>query len=294
MEGFIKLSRKTFNHPLWKEAREYSRFEAWLDLIQSAKIEDGGAMYNGNLIDIRRGEVFISLRYLAERWKWSKNTVDRYLKVLEDNSMLKVRRDRGATVVTLTNFELYNGRGTSTGNGRDRDGTETGQSIRIKEYKNEIIQYKKINKKSPPLDFFDEKINLCNSDDNEIIDFLIKEKEKSCAKKEKPPPEIPTMQAFAAFGKSKAPYVSQQALELKYIAWYENGWKTGKGAQIINWKTTLLHTIPFLPKQNLQNGSTENKSGANDTISGIKVAPLAKFLGCSPDELSRFTANGGE
>lgn len=45
--------------------------------------------------------------------------------------------------------------------------------------------------------------------------------------------------------------------------------------------------------KNYNNGNTKNQPRKNDTIGGIEVASLAKFSGASPDELSRFTANGG-
>lgn len=287
MEGFIKLSRKTFEHSLWKEAREYSRFEAWLDLIQLAKIENGNAMYNGNLIEIRRGEVFVSLRYLAERWKWNKNKIDRYLKNLDENNMISLRRDRGATVVTLTNFELYNSRGTSAGNERDRGGTEAGQYIRIKELKNLIIKNKKIYKKIPLSDFFDEQIlsiQFSTETDfvkNEIIDFLKKGKDK-CVKND----EIPDINAFTAFGKEKSPDVSIEALNLKYQSWVENGWKTGKGNQIKNWKSTLLNTLPYLAKnQNSTNGNTKINGGAKIIVGGVDMSQADSFFGPGATEL---------
>lgn len=46
-------------------------------------------------------------------------------------------------------------------------------------------------------------------------------------------------------------------------------------------------------KQKSQNGSTKIESRANDTTGGIPNAPLAEFLGISPDELFRVTSNGG-
>ena len=102
------------------------------------------------------------------------------------------------------------------------------------------------------------------------------------------------------YGKENKEDVSEQALELKYKSWVENDWKTGKGTAIKNWKSTLLNTLPHLPNKNLQNNNnlqnanTNTKSGKPPTIGGIEVAPLAKFLGVSPDDLSGFTANGGQ
>ena len=52
--GYIKLHRKFFLNTLWKEPREYSRAEAWLDLIQSARFESSQEVFNGRVIDSAR------------------------------------------------------------------------------------------------------------------------------------------------------------------------------------------------------------------------------------------------
>jgi hypothetical protein len=41
----------------------------------------------------------------------------------------------------------------------------------------------------------------------------------------------------------------EKQLQAKYMAWVENGWKTGKNQPIKNWKTTLLNTLNFLKKE---------------------------------------------
>lgn len=112
------------------------------------------------------------------------------------------------------------------------------------------------------------------------------------------PPEIPTMQAFTAYGKMKDPDVSQQALELKYAAWTESGWQTGHGKPIKNWKATLLNTIPYLPKNtNTTNGHQQTTNGitANTkpkTIGGMRSAEVEEFV---RRQLQRgAAANGGQ
>ena len=38
-EGYIPISRKLFESLWWLEEREFSKAEAWLDMIQSARFE---------------------------------------------------------------------------------------------------------------------------------------------------------------------------------------------------------------------------------------------------------------
>jgi hypothetical protein len=60
---------------------------------------------------------------------------------------------------------------------------------------------------------------------------------------------VPDLSEFLAYAIEKKPNVSKDHLRLKYMAWVEAGWKSGKGKDqkpILNWKTTLLHTLPYI------------------------------------------------
>lgn len=108
MSGFIKLNRKLFNHPMWLESRTYSRAEAWLDLMQMARFEDGKQLINGCFIEVKRGSIVASNRYLQERWKWSNTKISAFLKRLVTDKMLLINNDSKNTVLTLCNYALYN------------------------------------------------------------------------------------------------------------------------------------------------------------------------------------------
>lgn len=64
--------------------------------------------------------------------------------------------------------------------------------------------------------------------------------------------DIPKLDEFMAYGLAKMPDVNKESLSLKYESWKENGWsvnRQGKKQPIKNWKSTLLNTLPHLPKQ---------------------------------------------
>lgn len=131
LTNYIPLSRKAFDHAFWKEERELSRFEAWLDLLQSARFEEAetGRMIGGSFVKWKRGELPASLRFLAERWKWSKNKVDCFLKVLVLEEMIAKRTANGTTqtIITICKYESYNTNKKTKGQQRDTEGTVTGQ-----------------------------------------------------------------------------------------------------------------------------------------------------------------------
>lgn len=109
VKGYIRLSRTFFDNPLWTEPREYSRAEAWLDLIQVARFEAERKMLNGRVIDVQRGEIRASRRYLEKRWRWGSTKVTNYLKMLELEEMITTKQTNGQTILMLCNYELYNG-----------------------------------------------------------------------------------------------------------------------------------------------------------------------------------------
>lgn len=57
---------------------------------------------------------------------------------------------------------------------------------------------------------------------------------------------IPAYEEFKNFALSKKPNVDPEALRLKYDAWVDNGWKNGNDKRILNWKSTLNNTLPYI------------------------------------------------
>jgi len=69
-------------------------------------------------------------------------------------------------------------------------------------------------------------------------------------KKEKNDKNIPAFSEFLKFAISKNSNLDSQHVRLKFDAWVENGWKDGNNKKIVNWKSKLINTIPFLKEKN--------------------------------------------
>lgn len=80
-EGYIKLARSSIDDPMYL-ADEFSRWQAWCDLLMLAHPEDTEIVVRGISIEAHRGCVYISTRTLAERWKWTRWKVMRFLNEL--------------------------------------------------------------------------------------------------------------------------------------------------------------------------------------------------------------------
>lgn len=110
LANFIPISRRLFEHRLWCEEREYSRFEAWLYLIKEARFEDT-KLYDGNkVIEVKRGQVYASIRFFAKAWKWSPKKVLGYFDLLINDKMIvkETVKETGQSVITICKYEEYN------------------------------------------------------------------------------------------------------------------------------------------------------------------------------------------
>lgn len=63
---------------------------------------------------------------------------------------------------------------------------------------------------------------------------------------------IPEFSEFLAYAISQVPNVIQQEVKLKYDSWIVNDWKDGNNKKIVNWKSKLNNTLPFLKKHEIQ------------------------------------------
>lgn len=110
MEYYIPISRRIFEHPFWCEDRVFSRFEAWLDIVQSARFEDTKQLIGNRFIEVKRGQVLVSLRFLAGRWQWSTKKVNSFIDLLIQDKMIikETPKETGQTVITICNYDKYN------------------------------------------------------------------------------------------------------------------------------------------------------------------------------------------
>lgn len=93
----IKIARRFFrDDPFWNEPREFSRAEAWLDILQMAAWTKAELRVNtGERRTLLRGQFSASLRFLATRWNWSKSKGQRFIETLvRMDRVTPLRQDR--------------------------------------------------------------------------------------------------------------------------------------------------------------------------------------------------------
>ena len=107
----------------------------WIDILLHANPVD--YYHHGKLI--KRGQCILSLRQVSERCGMAKNTITKYLHLLEECGKIKLDISRKGTLITVENWDKYQNRVSPS---VLKIGQEVGQEVgrnknkRIKEIKN--------------------------------------------------------------------------------------------------------------------------------------------------------------
>lgn len=113
-KGWIKLYRQIQDNMLWTESEPFDRRSAWIDLIMMANVQSKEIMYRGQIITIKRGQVYTSIRKLATRWRWSRDKVNRFIKTLIKAHMVEHNtRTTNATLLTIVKYGDFQSRADS-------------------------------------------------------------------------------------------------------------------------------------------------------------------------------------
>ncbi|EHN17110.1 DnaD domain protein [Clostridium sporogenes] len=103
-EGWIKLYRNIQDHWIWQDSQ---KLKWWLDIILLANHKDNKFLLGNELMQLERGEHHTSELKLAERWGVSKTTVRRFLKLLEDDGMIELKKSKKGTTLKVSNYSDY-------------------------------------------------------------------------------------------------------------------------------------------------------------------------------------------
>lgn len=135
--GFFKIDRQIFDHWLWED-KPFSKGQAWVDLVGLANYEDGKTPYKGKIISCKRGTVYRSISFLAERWGWSRDKTRNFLNLLESDGMVIVKATKHQTTITLVNYGKFQDKPAtdSPTNRQQTDNKPDNERRRIKNYKN--------------------------------------------------------------------------------------------------------------------------------------------------------------
>ena len=146
MSGFFKIERDFLGSPFWL-SEEFTKPQAWIDLIGLANYADKTKYYKGTFQKVKRGQIVTSQQALANRWKWSRHRVSDFLRTLEAAEMVTTERTTNGTLLTVVNYGFYqsdgSAKGPRTGQRKDAGGTLDGHRRDIQEESKERKEIKK-------------------------------------------------------------------------------------------------------------------------------------------------------
>tara|TARA_R100000329_G_scaffold109589_1_gene90029 strand:- start:2217 stop:2999 length:783 start_codon:yes stop_codon:yes gene_type:complete len=104
--GFIKLYRSIQDNPLW-DTKPYDKARAWIDLLLLANHKTTDVLIKGTVYTCKRGEVLRSVKFLQNRWGWSRQKVRTYINLLEKLKMINKNLTTNLTHLTICNYNNF-------------------------------------------------------------------------------------------------------------------------------------------------------------------------------------------
>lgn len=136
MCGWIKLHRALSKSDLWT-SEPFTRGQAWADLLMLANHAPKIIRIRGVRVEINRGEVGWSEVKLAERWKWSRGKLRRFLSELKNDERIVQQADNITARISIINYDKYQCDDTPNDTAEDTtDGQQTVQQTDSKRYTN--------------------------------------------------------------------------------------------------------------------------------------------------------------
>ena len=106
--SWIKLHRKILENWVFKQRPEYLKI--WVYILIAANWKPSKALVNGQFVTIERGEMLTSYRSLAQGAGTTVQIVKTFLKYAENDGMISVKSNTGATRLKILNYDDLQGR----------------------------------------------------------------------------------------------------------------------------------------------------------------------------------------
>jgi len=142
--GYFALWRKLQDHPFWKERREFSKAEAWIDILWEVQHKEGPREVTLGMTCLvcNYGESLKSLDTWSRRWGWNKSKVRRFLLLLQKMNQIQCKSEQKTTRITVLNYNQYDPRRNASETTATRNETTATPDKNVKKEKKEKITKK--------------------------------------------------------------------------------------------------------------------------------------------------------
>lgn len=108
--SYYRMHRGWMDNPVFGKSA-FSEREAWCWLIETAAWKPRQYRIGSGIIDLERGQLCASIRYIADAWAWKKDKTRRYLLTLQSARMIVIKSATAARqsegVITICNYDIY-------------------------------------------------------------------------------------------------------------------------------------------------------------------------------------------
>lgn len=106
MDGWILLHRKLCDNKLWT-CEPFTRGQAWVDMLMLTSHSKQFFYIRGNKVNIEPGQLAWGEVKLAERWRWSRTKLRKFLNDLEKEQQIIQQKSTVIQIITIKNYEIY-------------------------------------------------------------------------------------------------------------------------------------------------------------------------------------------
>lgn len=129
MSGTVNISRCIWSDTAFK-SEPFSEREAFMWMIMEASWKDRTKRVDNFVVELARGQLAASVRFMAKAWGWTPAKVQRYLDRIEKLKMIYRKTDTGVTVITIGKYDEYQNKPASSDTRpiQDRYRTDTNEN----------------------------------------------------------------------------------------------------------------------------------------------------------------------
>jgi len=104
--GVFAIDRELWDDPEFPD-EPFTQREAWIWLVGNAAWRETRTRGNAGPVTLQRGEFSYAVRYLATRWGWTKDRVQRFLTALKKRDTIRDANRDGSQVYSIKNYNRF-------------------------------------------------------------------------------------------------------------------------------------------------------------------------------------------
>ena len=128
MNGWIRLDRAIQENFLWQEPEA---LKLWLYLLMAASLTDKATAFNGQMLNIKRGQLVFGLNAASARLNISIRRLRKYLNWFETDDMIDKQITNKFSIISITNYSQYQDAGKQASSKSQATAKQTSTTIQV-------------------------------------------------------------------------------------------------------------------------------------------------------------------